>query len=250
MDGVDETKGITQLLLSPVLLLRVIQGSVAPGALLLLLLAHKGSPVLRHAWLDSPFGYKTKVAVFLFLAYVVGYVLVLPISFIGACKRYYHHVTAPAGKPESVAPSLPDSPYSMYTEAEMGNHMLTGAVTDGLILSTPGLMDRLSLVHSDAAFHLGTGCALLIASLFPGDNMRLLEAVAGFMMLCVGIQKAGTLTKTYLQSIGIGLVAQFASLTPQQIQVWAAMVKGLKNAGQAPQEQPHTPKEQPSVEQR
>ena len=250
MEGVDQTKGITQLLLSPLFLLRMILGTVVPGALFLLLLAHKGNPVLRHAWQDSPFGYKTNVAVFLFLAYVVGNALVLPILFIGACKRYYHHIGTAAGKPQSVAPSLPDKPYGAYTEAEISKDMLSGIVTDGMILSTPGLMDRLSLVHSDAAFHFGTGCALLIAAVFPGDNLRWVEAVVGFMMLCVGIDKARTLTTTYLQHIGIGLASQLASMSPQQVHVWAAMVKALTNAVQNPPEQPATAKEQPSVEQR
>lgn len=189
------------------------------------------------------------MAVFLFLAYVVGYVLVLPISFIDVLKRYHKHLGEAARKRESVAPSLPDNANSDYSEAEVGKHMLTGITTHGMIFATPGLADRLSLVHSDAAFHLATGCALLIAAVFPGDNLRWLEAVVGFMMLCVGIDRGRKFMETYIQHVGIGLASQLASMTPQQIQVWTATVNALRMGAQAPQEQPAKPIEQPSIEQ-
>jgi hypothetical protein len=44
--------------------------------------------------------------------------------------------------------------------------------------------------------------------------------------------------KTYLQHIGIGPANQFARMTPQQIQVWAAMLKALMNVAQSPRNSP------------
>ena len=251
MDGFDQIKGISQLLLSPLFLLREILGTVLPGALLLLLLAHKGNPVLRHAWLDSPLGYKTNMAVFMLLAYVVGKALVLPILFIGASKGLYHRIAADVRGPQPLAPSPPGNPYGSDTEAL--RDMLHAAVTDGPILSTPGLVDRLSLEQSNAAFHVGTGCALLIAAASPGDSLRWLEAVVGFAMLLVGVHKAREFTKMYMRHVGIGLADLFARMTPQQIQCWAAFLKAMKqvaNGVQNPPEQPGAVEEPQGGQQR
>jgi hypothetical protein len=91
-DRVDQAKGLSQLLLSPLFLFREVLGTIVPGALLLLLLAYKGSPALHHVWLDSPFGYRIKIALFLLFAYVVGKALVTPLLFVIASRRMYDRI--------------------------------------------------------------------------------------------------------------------------------------------------------------
>ena len=67
-----DSKGIHQLFLSPLFLLNQILAIIMPGALLILMLGLKGNATLRAVWLASAFGYKTKVAIFLLLAYFLG----------------------------------------------------------------------------------------------------------------------------------------------------------------------------------
>src|SRR5437879_5407398 len=108
MEDADQNKGIAQLLLSPVFLLHEILGTLIPGAVLLLLLVHKGSPVLRdHPWVSPLFGYKTNIAVFLLFAYVVGKALVLPILFIMACAAASRWISAEVHKGRVKTPATP-----------------------------------------------------------------------------------------------------------------------------------------------
>jgi hypothetical protein len=241
MDEVEQSKGITQLLMSPLFLFRQVLGIVVPGALLLLLLAHKGNRVVRNAWLHSPFGYGTKIAISLVFAYIAGEVVTLPFSFILACKALIQRTAAVLRTPKAIQP-LPSNPLGSNSDAP--RNLLRGAVTDGVILSTPGLADRLSLVQSQAAFYVGTGCALLIAAIFPGDDLGWLEAIIGFAMVFVGTHKAIEFRETYVQHIGIGLASQFGKMTPQQISQWAAFIKTLQTTGvsQSPPEPPKDPK--------
>lgn len=239
MEGTDPVKGISQLLLSPLYLFRQILGTIVPGALLLLLLAHKGNPVLCHAWLNSPFGYKTNIAIFILLALVTGRILVIPMLFIFACKAAYQRIAADIKEPKSAALVPAGNPSNLNTET--ARDMLTGALTDGLILSTPGLMDRLSLEQSNAAFHIGTGCALPVAAAFPGDNLSWFEAVLGFAMLVVGIHLSIQYSSLGTRYIGIAFHNQVTSLTPQQLLASAAWLKAMMAAASTVQSPPPRP---------
>jgi hypothetical protein len=223
MDGADQTKGVAQLLLSPLFLIEDILGAFVPGALLLLLLAHKGSPILRHAWLHSPFGYKTNIAIFALLSYVVGKALVLPILFIIASKSLYDRVAAEVRKSQAVVPTPPGG--ASVPDSQTLRSVLGGVVARAAILSTPGLADPISVARADAMFHVATGCALLIAAAFPGDSLRWLEAAAGFAMLWVGVYRAHEATKVHSQQVGVGLAHIVAKMmTPQQMQLAAQYI--------------------------
>jgi hypothetical protein len=77
-----DNKGVNQLLLSPLFLFDQILNTIVPGALFLLLLGLKGNATLRNVWLIAPFGYKTTIAGFLMLAYIVGNTVKLPLFFL------------------------------------------------------------------------------------------------------------------------------------------------------------------------
>jgi hypothetical protein len=238
LDGVDQAKGLSQLLLSPLFLFREVLGTIIPGALLLLLLAYKGSPVLHHVWLDSPFGYRTKIALFLLLAYIVGKALVTPLLFVIASRRIYGRIATEVRAPTAGPPAPPGG--RPGPEGEAASYMLQGAVVRGPILWTRGLEDRLSILQSNAAFHVGTGCALLVAAAFPGDNLRGTEALLGFAMLVVGIHLGHESNKEYVRFVGTGLFDRLVNMTPQQIQIVAAWLNAVKaraeGAGEAPQQ--------------
>src|SRR5271168_159122 len=82
-----DSKSVNQILLGPLFLLNHILASIVPGALLLLLLALKGNVLLRNEWLSPVFGYRTKLAVFLLLGFVLGNILRLPIWWMGGAVK-------------------------------------------------------------------------------------------------------------------------------------------------------------------
>ncbi|HSY66290.1 MAG TPA: hypothetical protein VK829_16975 [Terriglobales bacterium] len=104
-------------------------------------------------------------------------------------------------------------------------------MTDGVVLATPGLVDRLSVAKAEAGFHLGTGAALLFAAFIPGDgSLRGWEAVLGLAMLCVAIFKLRTYSDLSTATVGVGLANVLARMSPQQIQIAAAMFSSLGSA--------------------
>lgn len=215
-----DPKGINQLLLSPVFLLAQILGIIIPGALLMLLLGLKGNAMLRGVWLSSPFGYKTKVAIFLLLAYIFGSVLKLPLICIRSLRKE----------------TPPDVPAWLQKQTPEIRQMLVGVVGDGVLVSTPGLLDRLSIIQADAAFHFVTGTALLIASIIPGDGyLRWLEAIIGVFMCWAGIVKGLRYKNEIWSMIGIGWASILGRMSPQQFTIAIAVINSLKRADATPE---------------
>jgi hypothetical protein len=203
-------KGLSQLLLSPLFLFRDILGTIIPGTLLMLLFGLKGNALLRGMWLDPLFGYKTKVVIFLMLAFVLGNILKLPIVLIASLV-----------KKEEVVPWLKG-------QSPEVQKMIGAVITDGVILSTPGLVDRLSLFQADGAFHIGTGIALMVAAFVPGDgSLRWIEGVLGVGMFVAGILKGRQYADEVLRVIGIGTANVLARMNPQQIDILKATIKAF-----------------------
>jgi hypothetical protein len=209
-------KGISQLLLSPLFLLNHILGTVVPGALLILLLALKGNLLLRAGWINPLFGYKTKVAIFVMLAFVVGSMLRLPLQLIAMAIKPF----APKAAQEATI--------FLKGQSDVVRQIVGAAMTDGVLLARPALMDRLSLLQTDAAFHAGIGTALLVAASISGDgSLRLLEGVLGLAMFLVGIRNGRHYNEQTLSVVGIGIVDILGSMTPQQISLVKAAIKSL-----------------------
>jgi hypothetical protein len=208
-----DDKGISQLLLSPLFLFNHILAVLLPGLLFLMLLSLKGNILLRNLWLIQQLGYKTKVGLFLLLAYVVGSVLRAGVTVLFSLRK------------KKAPPAL----LSFESQPPEVQKMLGKALTDGALLSTPGLMDRLSLSHTDAGFHLGAGLAFLIAASVPGDgSLRWLELLAGTGMFWAGILKSRSYQDEVLGMVGIGWANIFARITPQQATTLAAVYNALK----------------------
>lgn len=205
-------KGITQLLLNPLFLLNHILGTIVPGALLILLLGLKGNVLLRDGWLNPLFGYKTKVAIFLMIAYVIGSALRLPLTWIGALLK----------------PLRPKVEPILKGQQPVVSKMFGAVISDGVLLANPALIDRLSHSQTNAAFHIGTGTALLVAACVPGDgSLRWIEALLGIGMFCAGILKARTYQDEAIGAVGIGFANILAGMTPNQFIVAGAVIKAL-----------------------
>jgi hypothetical protein len=209
-----DNKGISQLLLSPLFLFNQILGILTPGAILMLLLVLKGNRLLRNVWLDVPLGYKTKITLYLLLAYVLGQVVKLPVVWFGVFVK-----TEPLPEPEGILKGQP---------AELA-HMLRTMFTDGVIMATPGLTDRLSLIQADANFHLTTSIALVAAAMIPGDgHLRWLELLIGIAMFGAGIRKTRHYKHQALGLVGVGLAYVIGTMSPEKLKIAAAILKALK----------------------
>jgi hypothetical protein len=215
MSGIDG-KGITQLLLSPLFLLNHLLGTIVPGALLILLLALKSNLLLRAGWLNPLFGYKTKVAIFVLLAFVFGSMLRLPLQLLGMAIR-----------PFTPKPAQERNVF-LKGQSEAVRQAVGAAITDGVLLARPALMDRLSLLQTDAAFHMGIGTSLLVAALVPGDgSFRWLEGLLGLAMFLAGVKKGRHYSDQTLSVVGIGIVDILGSMSPQQIGMAKRAIKAL-----------------------
>jgi len=206
-------KGINQLLLSPLYLLNHILGVLMPGSFFILLLALKGNVLLRNGWTNPLFGYKTKVALFLMLAYVIGSMLRLPLQWFAAAFK----------------PFLQKTPATVFkNQPPEVQKALTAILTDGVLIAKPFLLDRLSLRQSDVAFHVGVGIALLVAAFVPGDgSLRWLEAVLGTAMFVSGFRKGKDLVDETIGAIGIGLAHVIGGMTAQQLAIAKATLSSL-----------------------
>lgn len=108
------------------------------------------------------------------------------------------------------------------------------AIVDGVFIARPAVMDRLALFQTDAAFHMGTGTALLIASFVPGDgSLRWIEGLLGLGVYVSGFLKALDYNKLQVSLVGAGLIDILGGMTPQQIDLAKAAVKafGLGTSG-------------------
>jgi hypothetical protein len=208
-----DAKGVHQLLLSPLFLLYELIAIVIPGLVLLALLGLKGNKLLYDAWVSPHFGYKTKITMFLVLGYIIGSILRAPIILLQARK------TKPSAE---FTGWLKTQPREVQT-------LVSGAITQGAILSTPGLVDRLSVLQTRAAFHVGTGIALITASCISGDGrpLRLLEFSLGVLMCCAGIILARAYSDETLRMIGVGFASLLGRLTEPQIKIFSAVTKSV-----------------------
>lgn len=206
-------KGLNQLLLSPLYLFEQLLSVMAPGLLLMLLLGFKGTLTMQEAWSHAPFGYKTKIAAALLLAYVVGSALRLPFILFNPLAKKFAPKT-PMTFPLQPSPQI--------------KKMLSAVITDGAVLATPGLADRLSLGKADAGFHLGTGMALLVAACVRGDGaLRWLELTVGLAMLTAAFLRGQEYQDQLLSTVAIGWAHVLGRMTPEQFHFATTLLQAL-----------------------
>jgi len=196
-----DNKGVNQLLLSPLFLLDRVLGTLAPGVLLVFLLALKGNRLLGNIWLNPALGYKTKVAGLLFLSYITGTFLKVPHYFISKFAK-----TPVLEMPPQFHKQTPEVTKAFYT-----------IFTDGVLWASPRLLDRLSLSKAEVAFHIGAGTALMVASVVPGDGLRVYECLSGLLLFGVGIWKAHDYAEELYRALAIGAASILGNLNTQQV---------------------------------
>lgn len=218
---------MNSLLFSPVYLLNQCLGIIVPGMLLLLLLALKGNQLIHEAWFITSLGYKTKVALFLMLAYIIGSMLRAPFHWLAM-------MISKRGVDTPIGDQMKGQPPEIIK-------VVKGAIADGVIFATPGLLDRLSHYQTDGAFHIGIGSALLVASCVPGDgHLRWLEVILGVGMFLAGIRKAHLYKDEVLNVMGIGFAHVLGRMSKEQLVLAGLVFRSLGIKAASGGEEPKT----------
>ena len=220
MDVKEQSSQLHQLLLSPLHLWGDIQTTMIPGVSFLLLMAFKGNLTVQTIWWHSPFGYRTKIAIFLLLSYVAGKLLPLPLSVLRWLITWILKLR------NYNPPQDQTNPLSHLPQEQ--RDIVTGALSLGPILATPGLTDKLAIIQFESAFYLAIGITLIEASLFPSDGYwRLVEVLAGIIIFAAGFTKTKEYEKSYMRHLGVGMANMASQMTHQQSLVLLEMFKKL-----------------------
>jgi hypothetical protein len=223
-----------RLLLGPLSLAVDLYGALIPGCLLISIVFVKKrwvSPVLTYALL----GYKTKVVLMLFASFVAGKVLLSGFAVFAATTSWLAgrgaarikariEARSPAPKQE-----LPNTKLGVLVtqllnllEAHQIIRAFVGALLTGSVPTKFQIADQYVAHKAVVNFHLGAGSALIVSSFIPGDgNFRVLEFVAGLLLLIAGLRAARERRDFFPAAVGIALNESLSNLTPEQFSVVA-----------------------------
>ncbi len=215
---------VSRFLLGPIFLLHDFLAALVPGGFFLLMLAFKGNATVRHLWFSLPFGYKTNVALALVISYIVGKLLMTLTSPFLLVKQ----------ESKKTGGFIDDLPVEI-------RKMLTGAMSDGVFATVPGLAEKLAVQHADVAFHAGMSISLIVAAAIPGDGrFRWLELACGAAFFFAGTIRWKFYIDSIPSSMGIGFAHVISRMSKDQFQIAKAVFDSLKKSGQSvPQPDEH-----------
>jgi hypothetical protein len=214
---------LQRTLLGPLSLAVDLYGALIPGCVFTILICIKLH--LTGAALSYPLlGYKTKIALLLFVSYIVGKI---SLSVIGLVQWLFELV------PEMLKSEKPQQPKQENTNQLaflistliklVGDYprvrtFFAGVIGGSILSNKFQVLDHYTANEAGAAFHLNTGLLLITCSLIPGDGrFRLIEIVAGLILLLYGVKARKEGGVIVSSSYGIALNNYLTSLTPEQL---------------------------------
>ncbi len=210
------SSGLTQLLFGPVFLICEVIGILLPGFLFCLLLAFKGYRLPVAMFHVDYLGYRTKVCVFLLVAYMVGKVLNVPLRTL---LNYVVEKVSVFGEREPREQAAKNFWY----------YLLAGVVIVPTFLGKSRILDYLMVGLSALSFEFGAGFGLLLLSAIPGDGkMRILELLAGLLLLLALLKSLKQVEGVVAVTIGYSL-HDFLSKIP--VEKWPATFEVAKALG-------------------
>jgi hypothetical protein len=145
------------LLFGPVFLAPEFVGNIFPGLIFYLLLILKKN-ALAYALFESPFlGYRTKLVVAVFVAFIIGRLLGTPYAMLQA------------GLFRGNSPIQLEK-VKRTKEQELILHLVVGAVVMPSLIGKSRLMDYLAIANAGVYFSFSSGLGLMMASAIPGDG--------------------------------------------------------------------------------
>lgn len=187
-------EGIRNLLLGPMTLLGELMGALVPGVLFLLLLIAKRVPAAASAVAWDGFGYKTKVACGLLIAFVVGKVFYIPLMSL---PNLFVRRTA---KFKLVDPKKNGTLWEQLTPE--ARHLF-GGIFAVEFLKGATAWEHLNVAYAETTFRLSTGAVLVVASAIPGDGrLRWVELLIGTLFIVYGVLGARSIGLLGLSFMG------------------------------------------------
>jgi hypothetical protein len=207
-------------------------------------------PILAY----SPVGYKTKVVLALLASYVIGKI---SLSVIGLTNDSIEWLgdKIKSSKTSKTEEPLPANATALQSLLRLVTKLMNsgpwvttffgGLVGASILSNKSDLFYHYTASQAESSFHLNTGLLLILTSLIPGDGQfRLLEAVAGVILLAAGIRQ--TLKDHLLMAGSYGMVLNdyLKSQSPEKVVgTLAAIVKVLAALAKVPagsEVPPHT----------
>jgi hypothetical protein len=219
---------VERTLLGPLSLAVELYGALCPGLVFILLLAIK-----RHwtaAALSYPLlGYKTKIALILFAAYVIGKTFLGALGLVSwAAQKAHKWATNRKESQEAQQKGQTPTTQLSWLLSEAGKawkkypgvRSVVAGFLGGAILSNESqLMDHYTMAQASAAFYLNTGIVLIVSFFIHGDVQpyRVLELAAGIILYLRGVILSGEESKVIVRSsYGVALSNYLANLKPEQ----------------------------------
>jgi len=223
-----------RLLLGPLSLAADLYGALIPGGLFIILICIKERWI---SWLLSyPLvGWVAKVVIMLLASFVVGKVLLSGFAVFATATSWLGRgaarLKARAGisdpQPQPVPPDrtklgvLITAMLNLLESHQIARAFLSGLLT-GSVLTKSQISYHYAAHNAAVTFHLGAGSALIVSSFIPGDgNFRVLEFVAGLLLLIAGLKAARERRGFFPAAVGIALNDALSNLTPEQFSVVA-----------------------------
>ena len=211
-------------LLGPLSLATEMFGALLPGCVFVMLILTKRGWV--SVSLSYPLlGYKTKVALALFVSYIVGKlmlsVIALIVRFVKWTKENINRKGRkqhPEQKPQNILQLLANlASQSLETSNEL-RFFIGGLVAAPIVSKDSDLFQHYAAAEASSLFHLNTGLAFIVAAVIPGDGaLRLLEAAAGVILLVRGIMLEIESTFLVAAMLGASLNKYLSGLEPGQL---------------------------------
>src|SRR5579864_5553463 len=218
-------------LLGPLSLATEFFGALLPGCVLLTLIC------IKRGWvtllLSYPLlGYKTKVIVALFAAYLAGKATMSLVTqlrqlamWIAKKRNELKERSKPAEKNFTVLQMISDLISKAMTRSTSVASFVAGFVGAPMLTNKSQMMDVYTAHENAVYFHLNTGLVLFICSLVPGDGgFRIAEGTAGVIFLVGGIREALAGEALVAGLLGAILNSYLVDLKPEQVSA------GMKSA--------------------
>jgi hypothetical protein len=221
--------GVGRLLFGPVQLVSEFLGSVVPGLLLLLLLTLKHNDVVQKLFANAFLGYRSKLVLGFFVAYIFGKMLNIPAEVVAGRAAQREEKKDPKQEEARKAKSA----------------MIGGIVSEGIYGKYRGL-DFLSINEGRAALYQSSGIALLLASSMKGDGLRLFELVLGVLMVAAGYYHRKATGGMTTHFVGMSFFDFFSKIPLEHWTTAAKLMKSI-NEGTGTQQnaQPNPPSQSP-----
>ena len=236
-------------LLGPLSLATEIFGALIPGCVFMILVGIKRQ--WATAILSYPLvGYKSKIAVALLASYILGKVVLSIVALSVELLKWFAEKlkTKEAQKPQPAANQLQvlATLVSEYlgSASESFRAFIGGLVAGPILSGKFQAFEHYAAHEASTLFHLSTGLIFILCAAIPGDgNFRVIEGVAGALLLLRGVRSISQSEQIVAGFLGVALNQYLRDLQPRQVAsglkaAWAVIAQLSKTPVPTPADSP------------